>query len=33
MVKKGCYGFLLEILEGLGFGEKIDDENFKFIFN
>ncbi|WQV89039.1 type III restriction-modification system endonuclease [Helicobacter pylori] len=29
MVKKGYYGALFETLEGLGFGEKTDDENFK----
>lgn len=29
IVKKGYYGALLETLEGLGFGEKTDDENFK----
>ncbi|GAA9354687.1 type III restriction-modification system endonuclease [Helicobacter pylori] len=33
MVKKGRYGFLLETLEGLGFGEKTDDENFKLTLN
>ncbi|GAA6906438.1 type III restriction-modification system endonuclease [Helicobacter pylori] len=33
IVKKGCYGFLLETLEGLGFGEKTDDENFKLTLN
>ncbi|GAA9307649.1 type III restriction-modification system endonuclease [Helicobacter pylori] len=33
IVKKGRYGFLLETLEGLGFGEKTDDENFKLILN
>ncbi len=33
IVKKGRYGFLLETLEGLGFGEKIDDENFKLTLN
>ncbi|WP_459102046.1 restriction endonuclease [Helicobacter pylori] len=33
IVKKGRYGFLLETLEGLGFGEKTDDENFKFTLN
>ncbi|MFP6343861.1 DEAD/DEAH box helicase family protein [Helicobacter pylori] len=33
MVKKGYYGFLLETLEGLGFGEKTDDENFKLTLN
>ncbi|GAA7116395.1 DEAD/DEAH box helicase [Helicobacter pylori] len=31
--KKGYYGFLLETLEGLGFGEKTDDENFKLTLN
>ncbi|GAA8624178.1 type III restriction-modification system endonuclease [Helicobacter pylori] len=31
--KKGYYGFLLEKLEGLGFGEKTDDENFKLTLN
>ncbi|MDU9793101.1 type III restriction-modification system endonuclease [Helicobacter pylori] len=33
IVKKGYYGVLLETLEGLGFGEKTDDENFKLTFN
>ncbi|GHQ06335.1 DEAD/DEAH box helicase [Helicobacter pylori] len=33
IVKKGYYGFLLEKLEGLGFGEKTDDENFKLTLN
>ncbi|UOR98891.1 type III restriction-modification system endonuclease [Helicobacter pylori] len=33
IVKKGYYGALLETLEGLGFGEKIDDENFKLTLN
>lgn len=33
IVKKGRYGFLLETLEGLGFGEKTDDENFKLTLN
>ncbi|GAA6843607.1 type III restriction-modification system endonuclease [Helicobacter pylori] len=33
IVKKGRYGFLLEALEGLGFGEKTDDENFKLTLN
>ncbi len=33
MVKKGYYGPLFEKLEGLGFGEKIDDENFKLTLN
>ncbi len=33
IVKKGRYGFLLETLEGLGFGEKTDDENFKLSLN
>ncbi|GAA6988142.1 type III restriction-modification system endonuclease [Helicobacter pylori] len=33
MVKKGYYGTLLETLEGLGFGEKTDDENFKLTLN
>ncbi|GAA8467893.1 type III restriction-modification system endonuclease [Helicobacter pylori] len=33
IVKKGHYGVLLETLEGLGFGEKTDDENFKLILN
>ncbi|GAA9726554.1 type III restriction-modification system endonuclease [Helicobacter pylori] len=33
VVKKGYYGALLETLEGLGFGEKTDDENFKFTLN
>ncbi|WRB61452.1 type III restriction-modification system endonuclease [Helicobacter pylori] len=33
IVKKGYYGTLLEKLEGLGFGEKTDDENFKLTLN
>ncbi|EJB97688.1 type III restriction-modification system endonuclease [Helicobacter pylori] len=33
IVKKGYYGVLLEKLEGLGFGEKTDDENFKLTLN
>ncbi|BAW50858.1 type III restriction-modification system endonuclease [Helicobacter pylori] len=33
IVEKGRYGFLLDILEGLGFGEKTDDENFKLTLN
>ncbi|GAA8010118.1 type III restriction-modification system endonuclease [Helicobacter pylori] len=33
IVKKGHYGVLLETLEGLGFGEKTDDENFKLTLN
>ncbi|MGN8378555.1 DEAD/DEAH box helicase family protein [Helicobacter pylori] len=33
IVKKGYYGVLLETLEGLGFGEKIGDENFKLTLN
>ncbi|QQW77007.1 DEAD/DEAH box helicase family protein [Helicobacter pylori] len=33
MVKKGYYGFLLETLESLGFGEKTDNENFKLTLN
>ncbi|WQT63758.1 type III restriction-modification system endonuclease [Helicobacter pylori] len=33
MVKKGCYWVLFEKLEGLGFGEKTDDENFKLTLN
>ncbi|MGL2420292.1 DEAD/DEAH box helicase family protein [Helicobacter pylori] len=33
MVKKGYYGDLLETLEGLGFGEKTDDESFKLTLN
>ncbi len=33
IVKKGRYGFLLETLDGLGFGEKTDDENFKLTLN
>lgn len=33
IVKKGRYGFLLETLEGLGFGEKTGDENFKLTLN
>ncbi|GAA8252706.1 type III restriction-modification system endonuclease [Helicobacter pylori] len=31
--KKGYYGALLEKLEGLGFGEKTSDENFKLTLN
>ncbi|PUD33615.1 type III restriction-modification system endonuclease [Helicobacter pylori] len=31
--KKGYYGVLFETLEGLGFGEKTDDENFKLTLN
>ncbi|WRB58630.1 type III restriction-modification system endonuclease [Helicobacter pylori] len=31
--KKRYYGALLEKLEGLGFGEKTDDENFKLTLN
>lgn len=33
VVKKGSYWVLLETLEGLGFGEKTDDENFKLTLN
>ncbi len=33
IVEKGYYGVLLETLEGLGFGEKTDDENFKLTLN
>ncbi|MFT2639238.1 DEAD/DEAH box helicase family protein [Helicobacter pylori] len=33
IVKKGHYGVLLDTLEGLGFGEKTDDENFKLTLN
>ncbi|KMZ49683.1 DEAD/DEAH box helicase [Helicobacter pylori] len=33
IVKKGYYGVLLETLEGLGFGEKTDDESFKLTLN
>ncbi|WRG46841.1 type III restriction-modification system endonuclease [Helicobacter pylori] len=33
VVKKGYYGALFETLEGLGFGEKTDDENFKLTLN
>ncbi|MGL2717410.1 DEAD/DEAH box helicase family protein [Helicobacter pylori] len=33
MVKKGHYGSLFEKLEGLGFGERTDDENFKLTLN
>nr|WP_232264924.1 type III restriction-modification system endonuclease [Helicobacter pylori] len=33
VVKKGYYGVLFEKLEGLGFGEKTDDENFKLTLN
>ncbi|GAA9447333.1 type III restriction-modification system endonuclease [Helicobacter pylori] len=33
VVKKGYYRVLLETLEGLGFGEKTDDENFKLTLN
>lgn len=33
MVKKGHYGALFEKLEGLGFGERTDDENFKLTLN
>ncbi|GAA9243958.1 type III restriction-modification system endonuclease [Helicobacter pylori] len=33
IVKKGHYGILLETLEGLGFGEKTGDENFKLTLN
>ncbi|GAA7377046.1 type III restriction-modification system endonuclease [Helicobacter pylori] len=33
IVKKGYYEDLLKTLEGLGFGEKTDDENFKLTLN
>ncbi|WRF06990.1 type III restriction-modification system endonuclease [Helicobacter pylori] len=33
VVKKGYYGPLFEKLEGLGFGERTDDENFKLTLN
>ncbi|WRE19122.1 type III restriction-modification system endonuclease [Helicobacter pylori] len=33
IIKKGYYGVLFEKLEGLGFGEKTDDENFKLTLN
>lgn len=33
MVKKEYYGTLFEKLEGLGFGERTDDENFKLTLN
>ncbi len=33
VVLKGYYGVLFETLEGLGFGEKTDDENFKLTLN
>ncbi|MFP6290488.1 DEAD/DEAH box helicase family protein [Helicobacter pylori] len=33
VVKKGYYGVLFEKLEGLGFGEKTGDENFKLTLN
>ncbi|GAA9640662.1 type III restriction-modification system endonuclease [Helicobacter pylori] len=33
IVKKGYYGALFETLEGLGFGEKTDDETFKLTLN
>ncbi|GAA7545103.1 type III restriction-modification system endonuclease [Helicobacter pylori] len=33
IIKKGYYGDLFERLEGLGFGEKTDDENFKLTLN
>ncbi|MCQ2696529.1 type III restriction-modification system endonuclease [Helicobacter pylori] len=33
VVKKGYYGALFETLEGLGFGERTDDENFKLTLN
>ncbi|WQT17590.1 type III restriction-modification system endonuclease [Helicobacter pylori] len=33
IVKKGYYGPLFETLEGLGFGEKTGDENFKLTLN
>lgn len=33
IIKKGYYGTLFEKLEGLGFGEKTGDENFKLTLN
>ncbi|MGN8489448.1 DEAD/DEAH box helicase family protein [Helicobacter pylori] len=33
VVKKGYYGALFEKLEGLGFGERTDDESFKLTLN
>ncbi|MDU9788081.1 type III restriction-modification system endonuclease [Helicobacter pylori] len=33
IVKKGYYGALFETLDGLGFGERTDDENFKLTLN
>ncbi|MCQ2765723.1 type III restriction-modification system endonuclease [Helicobacter pylori] len=33
IVEKGRYGFLFETLEGLGFGERTGDENFKLTLN
>ncbi|WP_187901793.1 DEAD/DEAH box helicase family protein [Helicobacter pylori] len=33
IVEKGYYGALFEKLEGLGFGERTDDENFKLTLN
>ncbi|MFP5952423.1 DEAD/DEAH box helicase family protein [Helicobacter pylori] len=33
IIKKGYYGVLFETLEGLGFGEKTGDENFKLTLN
>ncbi len=33
IVEKGYYGFLFKRLEGLGFGEKTDDGNFKLTLN
>ncbi|WQW29432.1 type III restriction-modification system endonuclease [Helicobacter pylori] len=33
IVEKGYYGVLFETLEGLGFGEKAGDENFKLTLN
>ncbi|EKE84172.1 type III restriction-modification system endonuclease [Helicobacter pylori] len=33
IVKKGYYGVLFETLEGLGFGERTGDENFKLTLN
>ncbi|MFL1971285.1 restriction endonuclease [Helicobacter pylori] len=33
LIKKGYYGVLFETLEGLGFGEKTGDENFKLTLN
>ncbi|MFP6298333.1 DEAD/DEAH box helicase family protein [Helicobacter pylori] len=33
VIKKGCYWVLFEKLDGLGFGEKTGDENFKLTLN